>query len=85
MSLPLWPWGEAARNPMFVFTFDRGLFKFRANTPALAPLFQLPPRIGRRFGPASETYFSLFFHAPSIRPISSTIDASIHTFEGKKS
>ncbi len=33
---------------MFVFTFERALFKFNAATPALAPLFQLPNRIGRR-------------------------------------
>lgn len=31
---------------MFVFTFDRGLFKFSAKTPALDVLFQLPPRYG---------------------------------------
>lgn len=43
-----WRSPEAGRKPMFVFAFDRALFKFRANTPALEPLFQLPPRIGRR-------------------------------------
>lgn len=34
---------------MFVFTLLRALFKFRANGPAMAPLFQFPPRIGTRF------------------------------------
>ncbi len=33
---------------MFVFVFERGLFKFRAPNPAFEPLFQLPPRIGSR-------------------------------------
>ncbi len=33
---------------MFVFTFDGALLTFRANTPALTPLFQLPPRIAAR-------------------------------------
>lgn len=31
---------------MFVLTFERALFKFSANTPSSAALFQLPPRIG---------------------------------------
>lgn len=31
---------------MFVLELERGLFRLSANTPALAPLFQLPPRIG---------------------------------------
>jgi hypothetical protein len=30
---------------MFVFEFEGALFKFRAKTPASAPLFQLPPRM----------------------------------------
>lgn len=37
---------------MFVFEFERALLRFRLNTPAFEPLFQLPPRIGtilRRF------------------------------------
>lgn len=34
---------------MLLFEFDRGLFKFNVNTPASAALFQLPPRIGRRY------------------------------------
>ncbi len=34
---------------MFVFEFERALFKFSANTPESAALFQLPPRIGTRF------------------------------------
>jgi len=33
---------------MFVLVFDRALFKFSAARPAFEPLFQLPPRIGRR-------------------------------------
>ena len=33
---------------MLPFEFERGLFKFTLNTPALAPLFQLPPAIGKR-------------------------------------
>ena len=43
-----WQSPRAGRNPMFVFAFDRGLFKFVAASPALLPLFQLPPRYGRR-------------------------------------
>ncbi len=31
---------------MFVFAFDRALFKFSAARPAFTPLFQLPPRYG---------------------------------------
>lgn len=34
---------------MFVFVFERGLFRLSANTPAFEPLFQFPPRIGSRF------------------------------------
>lgn len=34
---------------MFVFALERGLLRLSANTPAFAPLFQLPPRIGSRF------------------------------------
>ena len=40
---------RAERNPMFVFVFERGLFKFELNTPAFDVLFQLPPRFGKRF------------------------------------
>jgi hypothetical protein len=40
---------RAERNPMFVFVFVRGLFKFELNTPAFDVLFQLPPRFGKRF------------------------------------
>src|SRR5690625_39254 len=32
---------------MFVFEFDRALFKFSAASPALPPLLRLPPRIGK--------------------------------------
>jgi len=42
-------WSDVAalrrRNPIFGFECDGALFKFRANTPAFAPLFQFPPRI----------------------------------------
>ena len=34
---------------MFVFVFERSLFKFNEKTPERAPLFQFPPRIGTRF------------------------------------
>lgn len=40
---------KAGRAPMFVFTFERALLRFTVETPALTPLFQLPPRIGVRF------------------------------------
>jgi len=33
---------------MLLFEFERGLLRFTADTPALSPLFQLPPRIGTR-------------------------------------
>lgn len=33
---------------MLPFAFDRALFRFSLNTPALEVLFQLPPRIGMR-------------------------------------
>ena len=33
---------------MLLFEFDRALLRFKLNTPALAPLFQLPPAIGKR-------------------------------------
>ncbi len=33
---------------MFVLSFDGALFRFKANTPALTPLFQLPPRLAAR-------------------------------------
>ena len=31
---------------MFQLELERGLFRFKLNTPAFVPLFQLPPRIG---------------------------------------
>lgn len=34
---------------MLLFALERGLLRLSANTPAFAPLFQFPPRIGRRF------------------------------------
>lgn len=33
---------------MFVFEFERALLPFALNTPALAPLFQLPPQLKHR-------------------------------------
>ena len=33
---------------MLPFAFDRGLLPFELKTPALAPLFQLPPRLKHR-------------------------------------
>ena len=33
---------------MLLLEFDRGLLKFKLNTPALEPLFQFPPRIAHR-------------------------------------
>lgn len=33
---------------MLLFVFVRELFKLRAAKPALLPLFQLPPRYGKR-------------------------------------
>jgi len=37
---------RAARKPMLLLLFARGLFRLSANTPAATPLFQLPPRLG---------------------------------------
>lgn len=37
---------ESERNPMLSLEFDRELFQFKAHTPALEELFQLPPEIG---------------------------------------
>lgn len=67
---------RAGRKPMFVFTFDRKLLKFSANSPAWTPLFQFPPRIGSRFN-ARAPYFKDFIHPPTMRPISSII--RLHT------
>jgi hypothetical protein len=39
---------EAERNPMLAFTLERGLLPLELNTPAFAPLFQLPPRLKQR-------------------------------------
>ena len=36
---------RAHRKPMLLFEFVGELFRFSVNTPALAPLFQLPPRL----------------------------------------
>lgn len=52
--------GRAERKPMLLFEFERGLFKFTLNTPALAPLFQLPPQIGKRSSPFPKIQIALF-------------------------
>lgn len=41
------PGSESARNPMLLFELPRTLFRFSAQTPALLPLFQLPPEIAQ--------------------------------------
>jgi hypothetical protein len=42
------PWVSFARRPpMFVFVLDAALLQFTFHRPALAPLFQLPPTIGK--------------------------------------
>lgn len=38
---------RSRRQPTFVFELERALFRFNAHTPALDPLFQLPPEIGQ--------------------------------------
>lgn len=62
---------------MFVFTFDRGLFRFTLNTPALEVLFQLPPRIGSSIDSSpivSNIYLlTAFIQPPNMRPISLSI------------
>lgn len=59
--------GRAGRPPMFVLTFDRGLLKFNAKTPLLAPLFQFPPRYAHRLtdynGPFPKQKAALFREA----------------------
>ena len=40
--------GRAERKPTLLFEMERGLLRFTLNTPALEPLFQLPPQIGKR-------------------------------------
>lgn len=58
---------------MFALEFDRGLFRLELNTPALAPLFQLPPRIRHRTRPAPYENGYLLMerrYPPNIRPIS---------------
>ena len=48
-DLNFWRYLRAARKPILLFTFERSLFTLSMNTPAFEPLFQLPPRIGRRY------------------------------------
>jgi len=43
-----WPVKRESRNPIFVFEFERVLFKFSAPSPALPALLRLPPRYGKR-------------------------------------
>ena len=78
---------KAARKPMFVFTLERGLVRLRENAPALAPLFQFPPRIGNRidtapmFFPCGVCYcFIALIHPPSMAPISESIFDHISYF-----
>ena len=44
---------------MFQFALERGLLRFKLKTPALAPLFQLPPQIGKRSIPYPTCLHSL--------------------------
>lgn len=68
---------------MFVLEFDRGLLKFNAKTPLLAPLFQFPPRYAHRptdcnspFPKQMPPYFgrplfsNAFLYPPIMLPIS---------------
>lgn len=52
--------GRAERKPMLLFELDRELFKFTLNTPALEPLFQLPPQIGKRNSPFPKLFLRYF-------------------------
>ena len=72
---------------MLPLAFDRGLFRFSADAPAFAPLFQFPPRIGNRidtapmFFPCVVCYcFIAFIHPPSMAPISESIFDHISYF-----
>lgn len=49
MSRRLLAPSKSGRKPMFVFTFDRTLFRFSAATPSFPALFQFPNRIGMRY------------------------------------
>lgn len=71
---------------MLPLAFDRGLFRFSADAPAFAPLFQFPPRIGNRIDTAPmmslrDCYcFIAFIHPPSMAPISESIFDHISYF-----
>lgn len=58
---------------MFVLTFERGLLPLKSKTPALPPLFQLPPRNARPaiigLSPV-KCYLEIFIQPPNMRPIS---------------
>lgn len=56
---------KAERPPMLPLALERGLFRLELNTPALPPLFQLPPRIRHRKWPVPKEK-QLLFHAGNI-------------------
>lgn len=82
-------WRTAERKPMLLFEFERGLFKFNANTPAFDVLFQLPPRYGKRsqiwHDPQYVFYlFVALIHPPNILPNSSNfLDQFSYFLNGK--
>lgn len=66
---------RAGRKPKDGFEYAREWLPGRENTPAFAPLFQLPPRYTQRSLysrriPHGRVYSFDFFQPPSIRPIS---------------
>lgn len=66
---------ESERNPTLLLELPRTLFRLNAQTPALEPLFQLPPEIGhmlRRLPLAVENHPTAdhsaeFIHEPTYR------------------
>ena len=73
--------GKAARKPMLLSEFERGLLPLRLNTPAFAPLFQLPPQLNacNRHIPYDERSLSLtdLIQPPIILPISTAFPLHI--------
>ena len=71
------------RKPMFQFALERGLLRFKLKTPALAPLFQLPPQIGKRSIPYPICSHSLSILQPfcQFQPPDRTI---VHIFSEAK-
>ena len=53
---------RAERKPRLLLEFDRELFRFRQNTPALEVLFQLPPRPGQRMAYHPKLLLSVTLH-----------------------